>query len=99
DVVDLERTRDTQPTDFMRRHAGNIFTFILDPPTGGLHAARKQVVESRLTRAVGPDDGECLMTVDVEIHIGYCGHAAEPFADPRGLKNDVLTLRVHHLRS
>src|SRR5690606_9041058 len=99
DVVDLKGAGNAQAADFMWRHAGNVPALIHDAATARLHAPGEQVVESRFTGAVGPDDGQGFVAVNVEIDIGHRCHTAEPFSYSRHMKNDVLFLRVHHLRS
>ena len=82
----LERPRDAEPGDPVRRQLGDVLPVEHQPPGGGRIDAADQVEDRRLARAVRPDDGKHLPRPHLEAHALHRADAAEIDADILGVE-------------
>ena len=83
----LERARHAQPSDRVRRLAGQILALVLDHAFGGRHRARDEIEERGLAGAVGPDDGVDLIGAEFDAHIVDRRQTAEALGEIADIKH------------
>src|SRR5690349_9397367 len=77
----LERARDAQPSDAIRRNVGDVPVLEEQPARGRCVYAADQVEDGRLASAVRADDGKYLARLHIEAYRVDCTDTAEADGD------------------